>query len=208
MPPISSISTDDLSRIGVKIGQQLQLLIQPNRALVPISPDEVLEVLPPSPPSSNPALDAMGAVVANVMLGTPVQDKLPDINRLVHGVDSRANLISTLAAVHGFQRYHKLLQIQQQIEDGLLEVAKKPMSASELLELASFVQTSVNGAKRQIDDQTTGIQDLDSLLTKIDYALDAKQREAHQQLANTTPQNREIMRRLAHRMLKLAKPTA
>jgi hypothetical protein len=153
--------------------------------------------------SDDPSLAAMRELVANIENGKDIRPIFQKITQLIHNQESRAEVFNSLSQTHDFGRYVEFLSGRKRIEKVLLAIAEKgELSPGDGLALLEYFNLHIGQIeKKTVSNSTTG-RDIASLLSKIDFMVSTQQSQMQQRMAKTTPQNREIMRRVAHKLLK------
>lgn len=167
-------------------------------------PEQYTEVLSESQ-VPDPALTAMRELVENIEHGRDMAASLPRIAKLIHNQDSRAEVFNSLSLTHDYGRYANFLQARRRIEVVLLAMANSAkLHPGDALALLTYLEEQIKAIEKKISSNSTSGKDLAGLLSKIDYVMSTQQQELARRMAKTTPVNREIIRRVAHKMLKLS----
>jgi hypothetical protein len=163
-----------------------------------------MEVLKPEA-KAGPAVAAMEALVENINTGKDISGQLGQIGRLIHNQDSRAEVFNSLALTHSYGRYVHFLKAIDRIEQVMLAMANEAqLTPGDALALLEYMQEETKKIESKISSNTASNRDIAALLGKVDFAVSSQQQELAKRMAKTTPQNREIIRRVAHRLLKSA----
>lgn len=169
----------------------------------PSIPVDVLAPLPPAP--ADQVLDTLDEVIGALKTGREISGLRERIAQLVTNQESRAELISNMAMTHDFDRLAKHMRARASLEDILLTAATdRTLTPTQALAFLKLTQEQCDTILSRVRAGATNIQDLITLLNKADYALQLQDSKLSSKFSNTTPQGREIIRRLAHRLNKVA----
>jgi len=168
--------------------------------------DAPLEVITPLPPAPDDAvLDTLDEVIDSLKTGREISGLRERIAQLVTNQESRAELVSNMAMTHDFDRLSRYMRARASLEDILLTAAiDRSLSPTQALAFLKITQEQSEIILNRVRAGANNIQDLLSLLNKADYALQLQDEELAKKFSNTSPQGREIIRRLAHRLNKVA----
>jgi hypothetical protein len=168
--------------------------------------DAPLEVITPLPPAPEDAvLDTLDEVIDSLKTGREISGLRERIAQLVTNQESRAELVSNMAMTHDFDRLSRYMRARASLEDILLTAAvDRSLTPTQALAFLKITQEQSEIILNRVRAGATNIQDLLSLLNKADYALQVQDAELAKKFSNTSPQGREIIRRLAHRLNKVA----
>lgn len=183
------------------------VIFNPPSALPPPAREEApLEVITPLPPAPDDVvLDTLDQVIESLKTGREITGLRDRIAQMVTNQESRAELISNMAMTHDFDRLSRYMRARASLEDILLNAAvDRTLSPTQALAFLKITQEQSEIILNRIRAGATNIQDLLSLLNKADYALQLQDAELQKKFSNTSPQGREIIRRLAHRLNKAA----
>lgn len=143
----------------------------------------------------------MQGVVDHINNGTDLNRHYSEIRRLTHGQDSKAELIASLTQTHDYGRLLALLKARKQLEGRLLDLcAKEGLSPAEQFALLAYLGDKIKETSSQVAANSTSGKDVASMLAKIDYALTSADSAASKKLEGTTPQNREVVRRISFKL--------
>jgi hypothetical protein len=169
------------------------------------SPDAYVGVLDEKNVPPDPAIMAMAELVKNIEQGQDITPSFEKIKRLIHNQESRAEVFSSLSLTHEYGRYASFLQARRRVELVLLAIASKgKLTPGDALALLAYLNAGIGKIEQRFESNSTGNRDIAALLGKIDYLVSTQQQEIQKKMANTTPQNREILRRVGHKLLKMA----
>lgn len=163
----------------------------------------------PGPPPS-PALDGLRAVIEAVVQGKDLLQHAKEIERLVMGQETRANLVDSLIATADYERLMGFLTARRTLEFSLLGALNSgQLSPPEQLALLNYLNTETRNIEGKIKAGTTEMKDVMGLLLKLDASTAAGEASIAERVKLTTPQGREIVRRVLHRLGKATrKPRA
>lgn len=169
------------------------------------SPEQYAEVLSQDSLPPDPSIQAIQELVSNIECGKDVSAQFPKIQRLIHNQDSRAEVFGSLALTADYSRFAAFLSARRRVETVLLAMAEKAkLTPGDSLALLAYLGENIKDIEKKVQANTSSGKDIAALLGKIDYTLNTQQQALAAKMAKTTPQNREIMRRVAHKLLKSA----
>jgi hypothetical protein len=175
----------------------------PGMPAAPNPPAVQPEVVPPPP--NDDVLDTLDHVIEALKTGREITGLRERIAQLITNQESRAELISNLTLTHDFDRLKRYLRARAALEDMMLRaVTEQSLSPVDVLEFLNVIQEQSEKILNRVQSSATNIQDLTALLNKADYAVQTHDAELAKKFSNTSPQGREIIRRLAHRLYKLS----
>lgn len=150
-------------------------------------------------------MDVLGKVVDSFINGGTLENLEPEIQQLVDRQEDRARLISALMQTNDYRRLVKLAKVRDKLEDRMLEVAgSDDLSAEETLAFTVHVGTETEKLQSSIQVQGSDLKDLVNMLQTMDSTLQNKHKLLEVRLKNTSPQAREIIRRVAYGLGKAA----
>jgi hypothetical protein len=171
---------------------------------------ENVEVMCPLPaPPADVVLDTLDEVVDALKTGREISGLRDRISQLITNQESRAELVSSMAMAHDFGRLARYMRARASLEDILLTASiDRTLTPTQSLAFLKIAQEQSEVILSRVRAGATNIQDLMALLNKADYALQVQDAALAKKFSNTTPQGREIIRRLAHRLNKMSASTA
>jgi ribosomal protein L12E/L44/L45/RPP1/RPP2 len=94
------------------------------------------------------------------------------------------------------------MKARKKIETVLLAVADKGnLTPAESMAFLAYLSAEMKVAEKRIFSNSISGKDIEGLLAKINYAATTEAEAFQEKLRDTSPQNREIVRRLAHKLL-------
>jgi len=155
---------------------------------------------------SDPVLKILDKVVQGIKHGTDISENQEEISKLILNQESRAELIDNILLTHDYDRLVKYVRARKVLEDFLLLACQRgDLSATEALAFMKIVMTESETIQHRVKAGATSVKDIINLVSKADYAVQAKEADLTKKFDKTTPQGREIIRRLAHRLNKVQK---
>jgi len=152
----------------------------------------------------DPVLDVLDHVVNGIKTGSNLTEQYPEIARLVNNQESRAELINNLLLTHDYDRLVKYVRARQSLEKFMFECANRgDLSPTEGLAFMSMVMSETETIYSRVKSGATKINDVVGMLNKIDYTVQQSEKELLNKFKKTTPQGREIVRRLIHKLNKV-----
>lgn len=149
----------------------------------------------------DPALDLLQQIVNGFQSGKSIASLGDKLSQLTNNQEQRSELISALVTSHDYSRLVKYMAVRSHLEDELLASAcRDDLSPAERIMMLKLVGDETGQLEQKIQASSTGIKDMMSLMNKVDYTLQVGEHNLRSQYAKTTPQGREIVRRLALRL--------
>lgn len=162
----------------------------------------------PQIPINDPALSVLQQVVEGFSNGTSLAHLSEQINQLISNQEQRAELISSLVMSHEYQRLVKYLAVRAHLEDQLIESAlRDDLSVSERIMLLKLVGDETQSTANKVQAGSTTVKDILGLMNKVDYKLQLGERSLGSKFKKTTPQGREIVRRVAFQLQRTIRET-
>lgn len=151
----------------------------------------------------DPVLDVLENVVKGIKHGTDISSHEEQIEKLVLNQEQRAELIDNILLTHDYDRLVKYIKARKVLEDFMLLCAERgDLSVTEALAFMKIVHDESETLQGRVKAGATSIKDVVSMLHKVDYAIQANEKGLQKKFDKTTPQGREIIRRLAHKLQK------
>ena len=161
---------------------------------------------PPPYTTKSPALDMLEVVVDATKTGKDIQPHYDTLNRIVANHEERSEIISNLLLARDEERIPLLLRAHQRLEDLLLlAVEQGNLDPTEAMAFFKLMKDEIEGITDRVRGSTVGVKDVMTLLTKIDYTVQSKDKQLAKKFAKTSPQGREIVRRILFKFQRLAK---
>lgn len=163
-------------------------------------------------PSMEPdaSLTVLNNLVHAFSSGEALDKIKPDIDRLTMAQDDRMTLVNSLTTQHSLIRMARLMMARDRLERFMLaSVERSDLTPSEALLFLKMIQTDMSEIQDQI--KPTPIKDSKGLVDKVDYAQKKAIATTLSRYDNTSPQGREIIRKVIHGLLKKdgsGKPTS
>jgi hypothetical protein len=125
----------------------------------------------------------------------------PDVDRLTMAQEDRMTLVNSLTTQHSLIRMVRLMMARDRLERFMLSsVERSDLTPSEALLFLKMIQTDMSEIQTQI--KPTPIKDSKGLIDKVDYAQKKAIADTLSRYDNTSPQGREIIRKIIHGLLK------
>ena len=176
-----------------------------SRALVESGAAAPAAILPPSPPSADVALATGRELVARMQDGRSLEPVYPALSRLIANQERRAQIVDQILLTHEFDRAFTLASARAQIEYELcLAAYRGDLSVPERLALLDRLVTLESDSRNRIKAGATPVSDLMSLVQQAS-AIAVDEAQLAVKFAKTTPQGREVVRKLALRLGKAAR---
>ena len=144
-------------------------------------------------------------VVNDIVSGGDLSRRKEEIEKLTTGQEERADLIDNLTLTHDYTRLVRFLKAQEKLETFVFNAMNRgSLSPMESLSYLKYICEEKKSLEGRIKAGSTSIKDFVSLINKINYTVQISHRDLEKKLKNTTPQGREIIRRAAYKIRKLA----
>ena len=180
-------------------GNAIAEIIEQSAHVIPLS------VRPPVPDA---VIETIERVVSSIRTGTDVVDK-DVVGRLISNQRDRAELLNNLVLTHDYDRLVRYLKARKALEEQLwLESEAGNLDAKEALLFLKLVIEESHAIYSRVQAGATPVEDVMALLNKVDHTFALGEKDLQRQFANTSPQGREIVRRVAYRLNKTAKGAA
>lgn len=171
-----------------------------------IEPTVLPDVPPPDGVDNDPVLSVLDAVVNGIVHGSEVKNQQANIEKLISGQESRAELIDQLMLTHDYTRLLAFAKARAKLEQFMLACANRDdLSPMETLAISKYITDELKSLEGRVKAGSTSVGDFMQLMSKIDYTVSLNQRELEKKLSTTTPQGREIIRRAAYKLGQLSK---
>lgn len=166
----------------------------------PPAAEATAELVAPPAPGADTVLDALASIVNSVVTGTPFEQG-NTVARLVHEQEQRAELISSLLLTHDQERLVRFLRMRKKLE-GDLEVALNTgiLSNADKVAFLNYLNSESRQMENNVRAGSAGLKDVIGMLVKLDYSMSQGDGVLRQRLAATSPQAREVVRKLAYRI--------
>jgi len=152
----------------------------------------------------DPTVEALDHLSQSFLTGAPVDRK--KIDHVVFNQEDRAQLMDSLSTAHEYARLVRFLKTRSKLESVLhraCEIGK--LTPSETLVFLQYITSELSTINKRIKSGGTNIKDIESILGKIDYAMNVADENKLAQYADTNPQAREMIRRIGHKIQKSVK---
>lgn len=203
-PAASDLSVDAIrgaiGQVHNVIVRQLDARFQDARVQVEIE-REIEEA------KADTVLNTLSKVVGSIKTGESITDDTREsVTKLISNQEDRAELIQNLLLTHQYDRLVRYTKIRDHLERVMLACAKRgDLTAAEALAFMKITMEQTDSISSEVKAGATSVQDLMGMLNKVDFAVQISEKELEKKFANTSPQGREIVRRLATRLSKAAK---
>jgi len=160
-------------------------------------------VMPKVEPVDDVVLNIVQKVVDSIKNGTNLDAEKDDITRLINNQEHRAELIDQLTLTHDYSRYIRFLKVQASLENYLMKcIDNDNLTPSEAWAFLKYITAESGAVYSRIKGGATSVKDIASLLQKVDYTIQNTDKSIMKKFNKTTHQGREVIRKLATRVLK------
>jgi hypothetical protein len=156
--------------------------------------------------TDSPVLSTARRTIPRFIGGKPSGDVKEEISKVTEGIQDKFRIVGAMVDTHALERWGLSVQMRWKLSQSLyadLEVDK--LSPLEKLALLKMVSTECDDLEKIIRHGANPLQDIEGTLAKVDATLQGNASELANRLKNTTPQGREIARRLAYKAQQLSK---
>ena len=172
-----------------------------------LAEDGVSATVPPPPPyvggAASPALGMLRQVVEAINTGKSLAPSYEQLSRLIHAQEKRAEVIDHLLLTNDYERVINFAEARARIEQDLLTaVYSQHLNPTERMALYTIISQLEKEARGRIKAGSTNVNDIIALLEKIDYSTQAGSEALVRKFADTTPQGREIIRKVTSKLSK------
>ena len=157
---------------------------------------------------SDPALEALDQLVdaINNNSGKLSEKQIKKMAPLIYEQEKRAEIVDQLVLTHEYTRLSKFLKTRAVLEAVLIQAAQTgSLTPAESIAVLGMLTSEIKSMSARVKSGSASMKDLMTLLEKVDYTIKEREEGQSQQFSGTTPQEREITRRLAYKVSKLAK---
>lgn len=173
--------------------------------LVSKHPDDYPEVINPPDPKIEPTIKAMADLMEGIVKGKDIRKEMPVIERLIEKQDVRAEVLNKLSVTQDMLRLSKFTAAQQKLESVVLAVIDAgKLSPAEALAFLAYVSKEREGIRKTVQGSSVSGRDVQGLMDQMSLLVNNESAEFQRKLSATSPQNREIIRRLSHKLGKMA----
>ena len=151
------------------------------------------------------ALRVMQQLGWRLMQGLPVDDLRPVINLLTGDQEQRATLALKLSTAFNIAKLPVVLLQKQMLMGTLLTAIKNDqLTPAQTLDSLELVSKESNGILTDLKRIANPEAEAERLLDDVDITIKELEAKTLERYGGSTPQSREIMRRLAYRANKLS----
>lgn len=173
-----------------------------------VSPEAGQGIILRETADSSPALDTLQKVVSLIEDGGDLSTAQADVVRLILNQEERADLISSLMLTQDYRRLVRSAQTFERLEAALHQIARtNQLSPTQLLAFHKLIGDDMTETYARVRSGGRSVKDLTGLLNRINYAAHEDEEGLKRKFAKVNPQEREIVRRLAHKLVKLVSAT-
>lgn len=157
-------------------------------------------------PNTTPVLDALDDVVSGIVDGRDITEAYPRIARLIHAQDARAEVVNQLLVTQDYSRLARAMRVRHHLEESILAQAMNDeLLPAERVILLEALEQMITTSRKHVAGQSTSVNDVASLLEKLDYTTELAGEALKKKFAKTSVQGREVVRKLLLRVTKAVK---
>lgn len=185
--------------------QQISSSNLPSNAVTVVVLDDAATPLTPPPAApADEVLQTLQRLISGLQQGGDISHLKDELAKYVLNQESRAELVTNLVMTHDYNRLNNYMHARASLENILLQAATgSRLTPTQALAFLKIVQEESEIILNRVRAGATNVKDIVGLLNKADFALQTREGELAKKFASTTPQGREIVRRMAHRLRKL-----
>lgn len=151
----------------------------------------------------DPTLEVLNTVVQGIKNGTDLAPVYTQIARLINNQEERATLVNNLSLTHEYERKIEYMKARWALERYMFQlIATGKLKPHECMAFMRLIQEEEKVIDSTVKAGGTSPNDIMTMLNKVDFTFQMKQEELENKFKNTTPQGREIVRRLSYKLLK------
>jgi hypothetical protein len=151
--------------------------------------------------TQGPVYQVLRQIVGGIEDGKDIRESYPLIGRLIHNQEPRSNVVNQLLLTNDFRRVTELSAARDHLEQELMAGAyRQDLTAAERLVLLKMLQEQLKTAESRLAAGAQPVQDLIGLMQKINFATQGDENALRQRFSQTSPQGREIIRKLVTTM--------
>ena len=154
----------------------------------------------------NPAMTALRAIVQGINNGSDLSAHRQTLNRLLYSQEQRSQVIDQLMMVSDYKRLVELTEARNHLESMLVKSSYRgDLNPAEQLVLLSQLTSITKQVEGKVRSGAQSVSDLETLLRRIDYAANTDSEGLKKKFQQTSPQGREVIRKLTMRLQKAVK---
>ena len=125
---------------------------------------------------------------------------------MLHGLDQKLSIHKAILALYQSDRMISLVKAQAKVTGYLITCAqRKDLTPAESLAFFKIFGDEITSIRKTLDEvDRDQLKDIEGLLKKTDFNALKDQRKLEKRFAGTTPQGRDVIRKLVHTLLKAA----
>lgn len=181
---------------------------------VPRSPEEIVHNLmlrqvqddlvdPPQAESSHPALELLKKVQEARDRGESLEAYKEETTRILYGIDQEERLASAVLRVYALRKLRRQLETDEFLDKFLHRLAKRgDLTPREAMVLKQLTMNEMAKTAKELVDRLNAptLENFNGAdLSRMDYTLQVTEKTTNKVFAGTTPQGREIIRKITLR---------
>lgn len=156
-------------------------------------------------PTEDPIIDTLDRLVSSFKSGGSTQEIKAQIEQFLTARDERSELVNNLLVVHDVDRLPDYLKLRRHVEKYLLKSAfGGSLTPAEALAFLKIAQTEIDSITSQVRSGGHASKDVNELIRRADFVNKSDDKELAEKFKNTSPQGREILRKIGHKLAKAA----
>ena len=204
-PVKADVGTVNIGNMPLRIDEFEGMMSGPARAVCGIFMRQLTDIMDGrvDAPDLDPddSLKVLESLVGKFAKGESLSAIKPEVDRLVMAQDDRVMLVKAVMATHGLTRLVRLVKARDRLERFMVSCLERgDMTASEAIVFMKIIQTSMTEVQTEIIPQP--LKDSDGVVDKADFATRKSGEVVRRNLGNTSPQGREVMRKMLYGMFK------
>ncbi len=160
-------------------------------------------------PTGSPALDLAQEIIQRYSKGLDMTDLRERVNMLAANSQEKAELLTSVLAEDDNQTLVELRTDERYVYNILRQAYYGgQLSATDSITVHAYLQNLLAKVQRRVEDKSTGLsKNVLEIVDKTNYSQVAVQKDLQKKFENTTPQGREILRKLAFRATRIVTET-
>jgi len=146
-------------------------------------------------------MSALQKTVESATTGVPLNEvEKTQIKQMVQGQEVKSEIISNLVLAKDYERLYKFMEARDVLEDAVIEASRRAdLSGAEKIALLKYFSDESKFLAAKVNASSSSLaRDMQALFDKIDTQAQANERALQEQLAGTSPQGREVVRRVLY----------
>lgn len=164
---------------------------------------ELSSEVPTTIGTDNPVLSVLQDMVEGMQSGSNIEDLRVPLLQLTNNQEERAKLVRSLILTNDYNRLSKYLIIRDSLEKLMLAHAiEGSLTPAEGMSFLRVVREEIDNIQGSVTEGAAAGGDVTTMLNRVSFAAKA-QEDILASKIKSSPQNRELVRKLIYRLTKL-----